>query len=156
MGSREEVFRANQDNFRRSFNLDGMINLTNRGKRLAVLRLTDAETDRMVGRVQARFADQDNLRAELFYDGGLLGAINWHTTPTSSEVTMETEGGCPYREYGPYYESSTDSYKSVENFPKQYVDSYFNDTDYGNDYYYNNTDYSESGNYTSEKIKRNS
>ena len=55
---REEVFRANKDNFRRSFNLDGMINLTNRGKRLAVLRLTDAETDRMIGRVQARFADQ--------------------------------------------------------------------------------------------------
>ena len=35
-----------------------MINLTNRGKRLAVMRLTDAETDRMVGRMQARFSDQ--------------------------------------------------------------------------------------------------
>jgi len=35
-----------------------MINLTNRGKRLAVMRLTDADSDRMVGRIQAKFSDQ--------------------------------------------------------------------------------------------------
>ena len=35
-----------------------MINFTNRGKRLAVMKLTDGETDRMVGRIQARFANQ--------------------------------------------------------------------------------------------------
>ena len=54
----EEMFRGNRDNFKRSFNLDGMINLTGEGKRLAVVKLTDAETDRVIGRVQARFADE--------------------------------------------------------------------------------------------------
>ena len=53
----EEMFRGNGDEFRRSFNLDGMINLSGQGKRLAVLRVTDDDTHKTLGRMQARFTD---------------------------------------------------------------------------------------------------
>ena len=53
----EEMFRGNGDEFRRSFNLDGMINLSGQGKRLAVLRVSDDDTDKTLGRMQARFTD---------------------------------------------------------------------------------------------------
>ena len=46
------------DNFRKSFNLEGVINLSHTGKRLAVLRLLDADTESMIGRIQARFSDK--------------------------------------------------------------------------------------------------
>ena len=44
--------------FQRSLNIDGMINLSRTGKRLAVLRLSDADTERMIGRIEARFTDK--------------------------------------------------------------------------------------------------
>ena len=47
-----------EEPFQRSLNLEGMINLSRTGKRLAVLRLSDADTERMVGRIQARFTDK--------------------------------------------------------------------------------------------------
>ena len=53
----EETFRGNGHDFRRSFNLDGMINLSGQGKRLAVLKVTDDDTDKTLGRMQARFTD---------------------------------------------------------------------------------------------------
>ena len=53
----EQTFRGNRDNFRRSFKLDGMINLSGQGKRLAVLRVSDDDTDKTLGRMQARFTD---------------------------------------------------------------------------------------------------
>ena len=49
---------ASLDNFRKSFNLEGVINLSHTGKRLAVLRLLDADTESMIGRIQARFSDK--------------------------------------------------------------------------------------------------
>ena len=49
---------ASLDNFRKSFNLEGVINLSHTGKRLAVLRLLDADTESMIGRIQARFSVQ--------------------------------------------------------------------------------------------------
>ena len=54
----DEMFRANRDDFKRSFILDGMINLAGEGKQLAAVKLADAETDRVIGRVQARFSDK--------------------------------------------------------------------------------------------------
>ena len=54
----EEMFRANKDDFKRSFSLEGMINLTGKGKRLAVVKLADTETDRPIGRVQALFSNK--------------------------------------------------------------------------------------------------
>lgn len=53
----EQTFRGNRDDFRRSFNLDGMINLSGQGKRLAVLKVTDGDTEKTLGRMQARFTD---------------------------------------------------------------------------------------------------
>ena len=47
-----------EEPFQRSLNLEGMINLSRTGKRLAVLRLSDADTERMIGRIQARFSDK--------------------------------------------------------------------------------------------------
>ena len=43
---------------RRGFNVDGMINLSNKGKRLAVMKLTDGESGNIFGRLQARFSDR--------------------------------------------------------------------------------------------------
>ena len=54
----EETYRGFDDDFKRSFNLEGMINLSKEGKRLAVMRLSDADTDRNFGRIQARFSDK--------------------------------------------------------------------------------------------------
>ena len=56
--SSEGTFRANRGSFKRSFNIMGMINLAGKGSRLAVLTLSDAATDRMIGRMQVRFSDQ--------------------------------------------------------------------------------------------------
>ena len=47
-----------EEPFQRSLNLEGMINLSRTGKRLAVVRLSDADTERMIGRIQARFSDK--------------------------------------------------------------------------------------------------
>ena len=48
----------NQDGFKKSILLSGMINLTNEGTRLAVLKATDAETDKPFGRLEALRPDE--------------------------------------------------------------------------------------------------
>ena len=40
--------------------LDGMINLTGKGARLAVLKASDAHTKKSIGRIQARRVDEVN------------------------------------------------------------------------------------------------
>ena len=44
--------------FRKNILIDGMINLTGKGARLGVIKLTDAETDKSIARIQARRADE--------------------------------------------------------------------------------------------------
>jgi hypothetical protein len=68
------------------------------GKRLAVLRVSDDDTDKTLGRMQARFTDADNLWVENYIDGTLFWALNWHTTNTSSSVGIHTYGRCPNKE----------------------------------------------------------
>ena len=62
----EQTFRGNRDGFRRSFNLDGMINRSGQGKRLAVLKVTDGDTEKTLGRMQARFTDAVRILDYIF------------------------------------------------------------------------------------------
>ena len=76
----EEMFRGNGDEFRRSFNLDGMINLSGQGKRLAVLRVSDDDTDKTLGRMQARFTDAVRI-IKTFEDLSKMNALyHWSKT----------------------------------------------------------------------------
>ena len=43
---------------KKSLVIDGMINLTGKGSRLAVMKVTDAENDKALGRIQARREDE--------------------------------------------------------------------------------------------------
>ena len=47
-----------EDGLKKSIVLSGMINLTNEGSRLAVLKATDAETDKPFGRIEALTPDE--------------------------------------------------------------------------------------------------
>jgi hypothetical protein len=51
-----EVPRS-QKLFKKSILMDGMINLTGKGGRLGVVKLTDAETSKSIGRMQVRRPD---------------------------------------------------------------------------------------------------
>lgn len=44
--------------FKKSILLEGMINLTGKGARLGVLKVTDGDTSKSIGRIQARRADE--------------------------------------------------------------------------------------------------
>ena len=52
----KEVPRS-QKLFKKSILIDGMINLTGKGSRLAVVKLTDAESNKSIGRMQVRRPD---------------------------------------------------------------------------------------------------
>lgn len=56
----------NKKLFSKSIVLDGMINLTGQGDRIAVLKATDVETNKTFGRIQARKAD-DVCKKVLIY-----------------------------------------------------------------------------------------
>ena len=45
------------EKWKKSFLLEGMINLSKTGARLGVVKLTDATTNKSVGRIQARRSD---------------------------------------------------------------------------------------------------
>lgn len=78
----------NEDGLKKSIVLSGMINLTNEGSRLAVLKATDAETDKPFGRLEALRPDEENCRMELFVDGENLGALNLHHSPSTMNLTV--------------------------------------------------------------------
>ena len=46
---------------KKSLVIDGMINLTGEGSRLAVMKVTDADTGKAIGRMQARREDEVSL-----------------------------------------------------------------------------------------------
>ena len=48
----------NEDGLKKSVVLSGMINLSNEGERLAVLKATDAENDKPFGRIEALRPDK--------------------------------------------------------------------------------------------------
>ena len=72
----EETYRGMNDDFKRSFKLEGMINLSGKGKRLAVMKLSDSDTERNFGRMQARFLDKvkENLKL-IFVDNVFIKPI---------------------------------------------------------------------------------
>ena len=56
-----------QNLFKKSIVIEGMINLTGKGARLGVIKFTDADTDNSIGRIQARRADQVNKTIHLIF-----------------------------------------------------------------------------------------
>ena len=46
---------------KKSLLIDCMINLTGKGSRLAVMKVTDAESDKTIGRIQAKREDEVSL-----------------------------------------------------------------------------------------------
>lgn len=72
-----------------------MIDLTGKGRRLAVVKATDATTDKSLGRIQARSPDDENLRLEVFANGEQKGALNVQQTSTGiTNVTVEDNEYC--------------------------------------------------------------
>ena len=53
--------------FKKSILLEGMINLTGKGARLAVIKATDATTGNSLGRIQARRSDEVHQRKFSYY-----------------------------------------------------------------------------------------
>jgi len=89
--------------FKKSIILDGMINLTGKGPRLAVVKATDATTDKSLGRIQARSPDDENVRLEVFVNGEQKGALNVQQTSTGiTNVTVEDNELCDSDEYEDY------------------------------------------------------
>jgi len=84
----------NEDGLKKSVVLSGMINLSNEGERLAVLKATDAETDKPFGRMEALRPDKENCRMELYFDGEKLGALNLQHSPSTMELAVETDETC--------------------------------------------------------------
>ena len=51
------VMEENNRSWKKSILLEGMVNPTGKGARLGVLKLTDADTSKSIGRIQARRKD---------------------------------------------------------------------------------------------------
>merc|ERR1719510_1606088 len=84
----------NEDGLKKSIVLSGMINLSNEGERLAVLKATDAETDKPFGRMEALRPDKENCRMELYFVGEKLGALHLQHSPSTMALTVETNDTC--------------------------------------------------------------
>jgi len=84
----------NQNLFKKSIVIEGMINLTGKGARLGVLKFTDADTDNSIGRIQARRADEENLRLEIFADGQEYGALNFFQNGAGMTNITEENNEC--------------------------------------------------------------
>ena len=65
---RPEFSRIPRNNrlFKKSIVLDGMINLTEQGDRIAVVKATDADTNNTFGRIQARKVDDVRKKFRCF------------------------------------------------------------------------------------------
>lgn len=81
----------NTKSWKKSILFDGMINLTGKGPRLGVMKVTDANTGNSIGRVQAKRADRDNLRLEFFRTGSEVAALNYYEGLNgATNITVET------------------------------------------------------------------
>lgn len=95
----------NKLSWKKSILFDGMINLTGKGARLGVMKVTDADTGNSIGRVQAKRADSENLRLEFFKAGTLESAINYYEglNDGATNITFEDRkcevGMTPFRIY---------------------------------------------------------
>jgi len=75
---------------KKSLVIDGMINLTGEGSRLAVMKVTDADTGKAIGRIQARREDEENMKLELFMQGQQFASLNYFQNVAGlTNVTME-------------------------------------------------------------------
>lgn len=85
----------NKKSWKKSILFDGMINLTGKGPRLGVMKVTDANTGNSIGRVQAKRADADNLRLEFFKTGSEFAAINYYEGSLGeTNITLEAAVNC--------------------------------------------------------------
>jgi hypothetical protein len=95
-----------------------LINLSGDGKRLVVLKASDADTDRTMCRVQVKRADKENVRVELFGDGQERGALNLQHGPTSMSLTVEDSSKCDDADvYDGYGGNSTTISANGTNYP---------------------------------------
>merc|ERR1711944_359014 len=84
--------KQNNRSWKKSILLEGMINPTGKGARLGVLKMTDADTSKSIGRIQARRKDAENLRVEVFAAGSEIGALNYHESANGyTNVTLEAK-----------------------------------------------------------------
>jgi len=75
---------------KKSLVIDGMINLTGKGSRLAVMKVTDAENDKALGRIQARREDEETMKLEFFMHGEQVAALNYFQNEAGmTNITME-------------------------------------------------------------------
>jgi hypothetical protein len=107
--------------FRKNILIDGMINLTGKGARLGVIKFTDAETDKSIARIQARRADEENLRLEIFADGREKGALNYFqnaagmTNITVEDTQCSRFSDDPDYSYGSFNGTEFKNYTDTEN-----------------------------------------
>jgi len=75
---------------KKSLVIDCMINLTGKGSRLAVMKLTDAEDGKAIGRIQARREDDETMKLEFFMDGEQVAALNYFQNEAGmTNITVE-------------------------------------------------------------------
>jgi len=75
---------------KKSLLIDCMINLTGKGSRLAVMKVTDAESDKTIGRIQAKREDEETMKLEFFMHGQQLASLNFFQNEGGvTNVTME-------------------------------------------------------------------
>merc|ERR1719436_2342001 len=92
-----------------------MINLTGQGTRLAVVKLTDAENKKSIGRMQVRRPDDENYKLEMFMNGEQFAAVNmFQNIDGVTNITVEENGDCPEATFEDYEVSNTTSLNNTD------------------------------------------
>jgi len=99
----DDSYSKQKHSWKKSILLEGMINPTGKGARLGVIKATDGNTGKSMGRIQARRKDDENLRFEVFSKGNEIGALNYHENPNGyTNITIEADKcGRSGSKYGP-------------------------------------------------------
>jgi len=110
----EKEVPRNQKLLKKSMLIDGMINLTGKGSRMGVIKLTDADSNKSIGRIQARHPDNENYRLEIFANGEQFAAVNYFQNIAGvTNITVEDnpypDHECPEATFDDYEVSNTTS-----------------------------------------------
>lgn len=127
----EKEVPRNQKLLTKSMLIDGMINLTGEGSRLAVLKLTDAVSKKSVGRMQVKHPDDENYRLEMFMNGEQFAAVNYFQN-IAGVTNITVEDNSDYECTEPIDEPTFDDYELLNTTAQNYTDydeSYLNNTD---------------------------
>jgi hypothetical protein len=120
---------------------------------LGVIKLTDAGSNKAIGRIQARHPDDENYRLEIFANGEQFAALNYFQNIAGvTNITIEDnpypKNGCP--------EATVDDYEISNTTSLNYTDfdeEFLNITDVNEPFLnYTNVNVTNNLNYTDDKV----